>query len=78
MPDLLFISRDMAISQTKGEARPSVCLWRCLFVLFLVFLMTSEGFAGWLIFHKPEFKGRVIDVETKVPTASLAKTNRSI
>jgi hypothetical protein len=30
-------------------------------------LMVSESHAGWLIYHKPEYKGRVIDAETKEP-----------
>jgi hypothetical protein len=30
-------------------------------------LMVSESHAGWLIYHKPEYKGRVIDAETKAP-----------
>ena len=39
---------------------------------FLVFItmiisFTTSAFAGWLIYHKPEFKGKVIDAETKEP-----------
>jgi hypothetical protein len=30
-------------------------------------LNISQSYAGWLIYHKPEFKGRVIDAETKRP-----------
>jgi hypothetical protein len=30
-------------------------------------LMVSESHASWLIYHKPEYKGRVIDAETKEP-----------
>jgi hypothetical protein len=41
----------------------------------LIFLMAHFGailmcpctFAGWLIYHKPDFKGRVIDAESKAP-----------
>jgi hypothetical protein len=29
--------------------------------------MTATSEAGWLIYHKPEFKGRVTDAETKAP-----------
>jgi len=35
--------------------------------LLLVVLMTTSSEAGWLIYHKPEFKGRVLDTETKEP-----------
>ena len=39
---------------------------------FLIFIMmiisfTTSAFAGWLIYHKPEFRGQVIDAETKEP-----------
>lgn len=27
----------------------------------------TQSHAGWLIYHKPEFKGKVIDAETKAP-----------
>jgi hypothetical protein len=30
-------------------------------------LMASDSHAGWLIYHKPEYKGKVIDAETKAP-----------
>jgi hypothetical protein len=29
--------------------------------------MASESHAGWLIYHKPEYKGKVIDAATKAP-----------
>jgi hypothetical protein len=32
-----------------------------------VILIDGSAFAGWLIFHKPAFKGKVIDFETKEP-----------
>src|SRR3989338_7708901 len=38
-----------------------------LTALVFVFLLSSRSFAGWLIYHKPEFKGKVIDAETKEP-----------
>lgn len=38
------------------------------FALFTLFFFTSiPTYAGWLIYHKPEFKGKVIDSETKGP-----------
>ena len=30
-------------------------------------LDVSQSYAGWLVYHKPEFKGIVIDAETKAP-----------
>lgn len=33
--------------------------------IIVIFSLLSKGFAGWLIYHKPEFKGKVIDAETK-------------
>ena len=33
---------------------------------FLVFA-SVPAFAGWLIYHKPAFKGKVINAETKGP-----------
>jgi len=33
---------------------------------FLIFI-SVPAFAGWLIYHKPAFKGKVIDAETKEP-----------
>ena len=30
-------------------------------------LTSSDSFAGWLIYHKPAFEGKVIDAETKEP-----------
>ncbi len=43
-----------------------------LFLTFLIamsfiILIGGSAFAGWLIFHKPAFKGKVIDSETKEP-----------
>lgn len=37
-----------------------------LSVLIVISVATSS-FAGWLIYHKPEFRGKVIDAETKGP-----------
>ena len=36
------------------------------FVLIII-LVSGTSFAGWLIYHKPAYKGRVIDAETKEP-----------
>jgi len=38
-----------------------------LFVLIFLFCLSNTVFAGsgWLIYHKPAFKGKVIDAETK-------------
>ena len=41
-----------------------------LFSSLITFLIVSIGtlcFAGWLIYHKPAYKGRIIDAETKEP-----------
>ncbi|MEK6683280.1 MAG: carboxypeptidase-like regulatory domain-containing protein [Nitrospirota bacterium] len=40
-----------------------------LMVLFvtILFMLPDAGHAGWLIYHKPAFHGRVIDAETKEP-----------
>jgi len=37
-----------------------------IFITIIVFF-TVSAFAGWLIFHKPAFRGKVIDTETKEP-----------
>ena len=33
----------------------------------VLFINCTPSNAGWLIYHKPEFKGKVIDAETKEP-----------
>jgi hypothetical protein len=38
-----------------------------ILAILMVAFMTVTSEAGWLIYHKPEFKGKVIDVETKAP-----------
>lgn len=35
--------------------------------MILVVVYSAPCLAGWLIFHKPGFKGKVIDAETKAP-----------
>jgi len=37
-----------------------------LSILVMVFIATTSV-AGWLVFHKPAFRGQVIDAETKEP-----------
>jgi hypothetical protein len=43
-------------------------------IMLLTIVFTSPCFAGtgWLIYHKPEFKGKVIDSETKEPIEGTA------
>ncbi len=39
-----------------------------IFFLISIFIFNASiSHAGWLIYHKPEFKGKVIDTETKEP-----------
>lgn len=38
-----------------------------LMLIAFVTFFTAQAFAGWLIFHKPAYKGKVIDAETKEP-----------
>lgn len=40
-----------------------------IFAMVLIFSITSvaSAFASWLVYHKPAFKGKVIDAETKEP-----------
>lgn len=47
-------------------------LWRKIFITVLLIIVfigvyCSHGHCGWLIYHKPEFKGKVIDINTKAP-----------
>ena len=35
--------------------------------MFLITAFCTSCFAGWLIYHKPAFRGRIIDAETKKP-----------
>lgn len=35
--------------------------------VLIITIMNATSEAGWLIYHKPDFKGRVIDAETKAP-----------
>ncbi|MBW1783628.1 MAG: hypothetical protein JRL30_23170 [Deltaproteobacteria bacterium] len=38
-----------------------------IIAVYLVATCSALCFAGWIIFHKPGFKGKVIDAETKAP-----------
>jgi len=38
-----------------------------LIAAIVIFFFSTTAFAGWLIFHKPAFRGKVIDAETKAP-----------
>jgi hypothetical protein len=49
----------------RGKIRYYLACFCAIFWVF--FLLSSDSFAGWLIYHKPEFKGRVIDAKTKEP-----------
>lgn len=35
--------------------------------ILLLGLINADSYAGWLVFHKPAYKGKVIDVDTKEP-----------
>jgi hypothetical protein len=41
-------------------------------ITLLTMVFTSPCFAGWLIYHKPEFRGKIIDAETKEPIEGAA------
>ena len=42
--------------------------YRILFLVLLVFAFDiSDSQASWLIFHKHEFKGKIVDAETNKP-----------
>jgi len=41
----------------------------CALAVILTFAYNSELLAGWLIYHKPEFRGKIIDADTKAPIA---------
>ncbi|MBN2568169.1 MAG: hypothetical protein JXB42_01940 [Deltaproteobacteria bacterium] len=37
----------------------------CLMAFICIFFFSTTASAGWLVFHKPAFRGKVIDAETK-------------
>ncbi len=41
-------------------------------IMLLTIVFAVPCFAGWLIYHKPEFRGKVIDAETKEPIERAA------
>jgi len=36
-------------------------------ILFLILFCSTNSSASWLVYHKPEFKGRVVDIDTNRP-----------
>ena len=36
-------------------------------LMFLLFVSITPCSASWLLFHKPEFKGKIVDIESKEP-----------
>jgi len=57
-------------SNKVGKERNVIMKKRMLSVIIAIFLsicFAAPCFAGWLIFHKPEYRGRIIDAETKEP-----------
>ena len=45
-----------------------------IFILLAIFVLESTSFAGWLIYSKPDFKGRILDAETKEPIKGVVVT----
>ena len=45
-----------------------------LFILLAILTFESTSFAGWLIYNKPAFRGRILDVETKGPIKGVVVT----
>ena len=35
--------------------------------IVIIIIIATLYFAGWLIFHKPEYRGRIIEADTKKP-----------
>ena len=63
------IHRFIFINCYKGQR---ITITLKLLAVFLIaaipiILIGNSAFAGWLIFHKPAFRGKVIDAETKEP-----------
>jgi hypothetical protein len=42
-------------------------LLSAIIITFISFCLAAPCFAGWLIFHKQEYRGKIIDAETKEP-----------
>jgi hypothetical protein len=51
----------------KSKVRMKNPMLAFLIPLFIIVLFPTDASAGWLLYHKPEFNGRVIDAETKEP-----------
>lgn len=52
------------------KIKKNMIMNKMLIFFILLFILISDytlSYAGWLIYHKPEFKGRAIDAETKEP-----------
>ena len=63
---LLWKLYNQKVSNNEG-AKDMKHLMIFLIVIMLIISFTTLAFAGWLIFHKPAFRGKVIDTETKEP-----------
>ncbi|HEY5974247.1 MAG TPA: hypothetical protein VIU41_05845, partial [Geobacteraceae bacterium] len=42
-------------------------LQRIIILSVLLLLMASSSDASWLIYHEPEFRGEILDIDTKEP-----------
>lgn len=55
----------------KPKYKENEIMKRSFFIMSLIMLMIAGHsmpcFAGWIIFHKPPYKGKLIDAETKEP-----------
>ena len=52
------------------KIKKNMIMNKMLIFFILLFILISDytlSYAGWLIYHKPAFKGKVIDAETKEP-----------
>jgi len=56
----------LVVVKRKGEMISKKKLI-CLIIFISLWVSISHCFGGWLIYHKPEFKGKVIDAESKAP-----------
>jgi len=43
-----------------------------IIISFISLLVTTSCNASWLVFHKPEFKGKIVDIETNEPIDGVA------
>jgi hypothetical protein len=49
------------------EKKNSYRLWIIFSTVFLFLFASQNAQASWLIYHKPAFEGKVIDIDTKIP-----------